>query len=190
MMISSVKNDLYHVIILNREYLKVYFYNTNTLTITNKTKMNGAHLHLILNHFPIIGTYLSFAVLTYGLARKNNSVRMTGLSLMILTSIFAIPAFLTGEPAEEIVKAGRLANNSFIHAHEEMAEAAMWMCEITGVLALLTMIFSLRNHKLTRLLSIVVLSAMLICSFMWFRVGNSGGEIRHTEIRNNVGTED
>jgi len=145
--------------------------------------MNGAHLHLILNHLPIVGTYLSLLVLAFGFFRKNTVVQRTGLSLMVLSAILAVPAFLTGEPAEDILEAGRFAGKSVIETHEEMAEFAMWICEITGVLAAIALMASIRNLKAGRMLTLIALLASLVCSVMWFRVGNSGGEIRHTEIR-------
>jgi putative effector of murein hydrolase LrgA (UPF0299 family) len=36
--------------------------------------MNDAHLHLIVNHFPIMGTILGLGILIVGLFLKNISV--------------------------------------------------------------------------------------------------------------------
>jgi hypothetical protein len=38
--------------------------------------MNDAHLHLVVNHFPIIGTILGLGTLVAGILLKNNSVKI------------------------------------------------------------------------------------------------------------------
>ncbi len=51
--------------------------------------MNEAHLHLVVNHFPIIGTILGLGILVVGLLLKNNSVKNTAFFLFIVAAIFA-----------------------------------------------------------------------------------------------------
>ena len=46
--------------------------------------MNDAHLHMVVNHFPIIGIILGFGVLIAGMLLKNNSVKNTAYSLFIV----------------------------------------------------------------------------------------------------------
>ena len=41
--------------------------------------MNDAHLHLLVNHFPIIGTVFGLGVLISGILLKNNSVKIGDL---------------------------------------------------------------------------------------------------------------
>ncbi|WP_157618297.1 hypothetical protein [Spirosoma spitsbergense] len=36
--------------------------------------LNGAHWHLLVNHFPIIGSLIATTVLGFGLFRRNESV--------------------------------------------------------------------------------------------------------------------
>ena len=66
--------------------------------------MNEAHLHLVVNHFPIIGTILGLGILVVGLLLKNNSVKNTAFFLFIVAAIFAAVSMATGEGAEELVE--------------------------------------------------------------------------------------
>jgi uncharacterized membrane protein len=50
--------------------------------------MNDAHLHMLVNHFPIIGTLLGLGILITGLLLKNNSVKNTAYALFIIAVIF------------------------------------------------------------------------------------------------------
>lgn len=64
--------------------------------------VSPAHLHLLLNHIPILGTLL-FAplVLLWGLWRRWREVTQVGVALTVLLALAAVPVYLTGESAEE-----------------------------------------------------------------------------------------
>ena len=84
--------------------------------------MNDAHLHLLVNHFPIIGTIFGLGILISGLFLKNNSVKNTAYVLFITAAIFGFLAISTGEGAEEIVEDFPNIGKKIILEHEEIAE--------------------------------------------------------------------
>ena len=147
--------------------------------------MNEAHLHLLLNHFPIIGTLFGGLFLAYGLFAKNKSILHAGLLLLFLMALLAIPTQLTGEGAEEIVE--RLGvDHEVIHEHEEAAELAIWFMSGLGLLALVTLLISRRTSgrdTVLRGLYVATLAFSVVVFVMMARVGSLGGEIRHTEVR-------
>ena len=145
--------------------------------------MNQAHLHLLVNHLPIVGTYISVIVLIAGFLLKNSTVKNTGLSLLVLAALFAIPAQLTGEGAEEILEATGQASHDLIEAHEDAAVWGLWFSIGAGVIALISLIASIRKHSYAKGLIILSTALAIFCSTIWIRIGNSGGEIRHSEIR-------
>lgn len=51
--------------------------------------MNDAHLHLLVNHFPIIGTIFGLGILISGIIFKNNAVKNVSYVIFIVTAIFA-----------------------------------------------------------------------------------------------------
>ena len=100
--------------------------------------MDGAHSHLLINHFPIIGSILSLLVLVAGFLLKNNIVKKTALAMIVFTSVMTIPAFTTGEEAEEALEAINQAPDSIIHEHEELAEIGLWTTVVVGLVAAFT----------------------------------------------------
>lgn len=147
--------------------------------------MNDAHLHLLLNHYPIIGTLFGGVFLAYGQFAKNKSLLHAGLLLLFAMALLAIPTQLTGEGAEEIVEELGV-NHDVVHEHEEAAELAIWFMAGLGLLALATLLISRRTSgraTVLRGLYIVTLLLSLIVFGLMARVGSLGGEIRHTEIR-------
>lgn len=145
--------------------------------------MDATHLHLILNHFPILGTLFGMGLLAYGFIAKNKSIQNSGLVLFVIIALISIPAFLTGEGAEETVEHLPGVSESLIHEHEEWAEKAIWLMGILGLLSLLNLFFSIKNKSGAKTLSILTLVVSLATFGMMVQVGNLGGQIRHTEIR-------
>jgi uncharacterized membrane protein len=145
--------------------------------------MDGAHLHLMLNHIPLLGTIFGLPVLIAGLVLKNHVLRNAGLIILVMAAIFAIPVYLTGEPAEEIVEHLPGVGHDFIERHEDSAMAALIAAIVTGVISLIALGFSWAGRTaVTTVAAVTIVSAMVTAGLMG-RTANLGGEIRHTEIR-------
>jgi uncharacterized membrane protein len=147
--------------------------------------MNDAHLHLLVNHFPIIGTLFGLGILIAGMLLKNNSVKNTSYILFVFAAIFAAFSMGTGEGAEELVEDLPNIGKQIIHEHEEMAEKFAILMYVTGFLGLLSLYTSIKNHKLAKTFSLITLVLALLAAILAKSVGTTGGEIRHTEIRVN-----
>ena len=83
--------------------------------------MNPAHLHLMLNHIPVLGMAFGLALVSLALLRKSEELKRISLGFLIVIALLAIPAYLTGEPAEELVENLPGVSKSSIEQHEEAA---------------------------------------------------------------------
>lgn len=144
--------------------------------------MNDVHLHLAVNHFPIIGVIIGAITLGVSVALKEKGIRKAGLGILVFSAIMAIPAFLTGEGAEEVAEEIAGVSHDLIHEHEEQAESFLWLTITTGVLALFALILDIRNHKRAQALVFATLLIAVMSIYLGREVGVSGGEIRHPEI--------
>lgn len=147
--------------------------------------MNDAHLHLVVNHFPIIGTLFGLGILIAGLVLKNNSVKNTAYIVLIVAAIFAFLSMYTGEGAEEMVEDMPNIGHQIIHEHEELAEKLALLLYATGIFSALALYTSIKNNKFSKIVSYITLALALGASVLGSSVGTSGGQIRHTEIRDN-----
>ena len=147
--------------------------------------MSDAHLHLVVNHFPIIGSIFGLGILIVGLILKNNSVKNTAYIVFAFAAIFAFASMYTGEGAEEMVEDFPNIGKQIIHEHEELAEKFAIALYILGVTSLITLFLNLKNNAKAKLMSFLVLTIALVAVVLAKEVGTSGGEIRHTEIREN-----
>ena len=145
--------------------------------------MNDAHWHLVVNHFPIIGTILALGILITGLFLKNNSVKNTAYVLFIVAAIFAVFSMQTGEGAEEMVENFPEIGKAIIHEHEELAEKLALVLYAMGGLSLLALFLNFIKNTKEKLVSFFILGLGVASLFLIQKVGTTGGEIRHTEIR-------
>ncbi len=145
--------------------------------------MNPAHLHLMLNHIPLVGIGFVILLLIIALLRRSNEMINISLLFVILVALWAIPAYLTGESAEEIVEGLPGISEQLIEAHEESAELAFIFIEAVGVLAFITLVARRFHTKLGKVLAILTLLGLIIGGGLIAWTANQGGKINHPEIR-------
>jgi uncharacterized membrane protein len=144
--------------------------------------MNIAHIHLLVNHLPIIGSLLGAFVLAQGLLTKSNQTKIAAYNIFLISAVGAGIAYLTGEAAEESVENIKGILESNIERHEEFALYALISLIILGAASILALFLNYRKYKLTRKYAIAVLCISLISFGLVARTGYLGGQIRHTEL--------
>ncbi|HEX5002107.1 MAG TPA: hypothetical protein VFW78_06400 [Bacteroidia bacterium] len=147
---------------------------------------NGAHIHLLLNHVPILGPFFILPLLLYGVIRKNSVMDVAGLLLTVAVAAVTIPAYLTGEEAEDAVEDIIGVSKSAIHDHEEQAEIAYYAMLMAGALALGTLLPVFKQKQVSFALVWAVIAVLAVTLLLMTRTGNSGGKIRHSEISRTI----
>lgn len=145
--------------------------------------MNTIQLHLALNHFPVIVTLIAVSVIILGFFFKNPAVVRTGLYLGVVSALFSIPAYLTGEPAEHLLKEFMAVTKGVIHAHEEFAETSFIVLIVTGVFCIASLFTEYKKHALQKALNWVSLAGLLVSVGLMGWTAHLGGLIRHEELR-------
>ena len=152
--------------------------------------MNKAHLHMVFNHFPIIGLFFGIGILVYGVLKKQTILVNTAYIIFIICMIMGKATMMTGEGAEEIVEELGISHH-IIHEHEEIAEKFMKLLYLLGLVSIFGLIANRRKHAKAYLIGYITLAIAVASAVVSTYVGNSGGEIRHTEIRaNNAPTDE
>lgn len=142
--------------------------------------MNPEHIHLILNHFPILGIMFAWVLLCIGLLMNKPVHLRIGLVTIVLIALITIPAFLTGEEAEEVVEELPGISHELIHDHEEAGELGLWLMEISGIIALVGIMMQIKQHPFTKKLlwGLLVFSMATLADMVY--IGLTGGKIRHS----------
>ncbi|MGE3843933.1 MAG: hypothetical protein AB7I50_20355 [Vicinamibacterales bacterium] len=144
--------------------------------------MNVPHLHLLLNHFPTIGTIIGLGLLFAARMTRGDELRRAGLTVFFGLSVIAIPTYLTGNAADRTIDGLAGVSLDAITRHEDAAIPAFLLMELTGGLAWLAL---WQYRRLGRFVSgtetAVLVLALATFGFM-SRAATLGGEIRHPEI--------
>jgi hypothetical protein len=145
--------------------------------------MYAPHLHLMLNHIPVLGTFFGLALLAFALWRNSEELKKAALSTFVVVALFAIPVYLSGEPAEEAVHPLPDVSESVIEQHESAATVAFTGVLVLGVGALAGLLLFRRGKVVPAWFGSVMLGAALIVGGAMAWTANLGGQVRHTEIR-------
>jgi uncharacterized membrane protein len=144
--------------------------------------MNPAHLHLILNHFPIITPIIGLLVMISGIALKSEIIKRVAYVLLIMGAVSAFAAAATGDGAEEVVEHIQGISHKLIHEHEEKAELFAILSYILAAISGFGLWANWKQKPFSNLISFVTIAFCAVTLFFAQQTGTSGGEIRHTEM--------
>lgn len=144
--------------------------------------INAAHLHLMVNHVPILATLFSTAILVWGIAANQQAIKKVALIGFILAGLTAVIAVQSGEGAEDIVESVPGVSEDVIHDHEEAAETAQWLTIILGVTAIAGFFMMSRQTRFSKLAIWFLLVYSLVVGSMLAYTAYLGGKIMHPEL--------
>jgi uncharacterized membrane protein len=142
---------------------------------------NAAYIHLVLNHFPVIINIMAVIVLIVAILWKDDSVVRIAMLLFICAAIFAVPTYLTGDGAADIVKKMDGVNPAAIEPHDDSATVTLTLISIEAVGALAAWIAYRKPKELARWIPIAMLIFAILVSAQTTYTALLGGRIHHPE---------
>lgn len=144
--------------------------------------MNEAHLHLLLNHVPVIGAVGIVLLAFVAWMRKSSELLRTTLLFAAGNAAVALVVYLTGDGAEDIVRRLPDVSRAMIERHENAALMATIAASALGLAALAALLVY-RTRTLPTWFARATLVAAFVPVALMGWAANLGGQIRHTEIR-------
>jgi len=154
-----------------------------------QTLFTPAHLHLAINHVPIIGLAVACLSVFLGIVFHSRGALASGL-VAVLLCVGTLPVIMeTGEAARESFVDGTIdpgmdaTGNAAFKEHAHRAAATAPVIYAVGILALLALLFLIKFPRQAAWIGWAVLlgSAIGIGLSVW--TAEAGGRIRHTEFR-------
>jgi hypothetical protein len=152
--------------------------------------MSPVHIHLLLNHVPVIGTFVAIALLAWAVVRRSAELTRASFGMFVVFAILGLLVYLTGEPAEHLVEDLAGVSHDAIEAHEEAALVATVLLGCLGSLALGGLVAFRRGAAIPRRFAVLVLALSLVPAAAIGWTASLGGQIRHTEIRHEAPSAD
>lgn len=144
--------------------------------------ISGAHLHLLVNHVPILGAFFALGLLIASYFVAPDVLRRTAFVVLVGTALAGGASDLSGDPAVDAVRGLPGVRRDVVHAHEELGGNAMIAGGVLGVVALAALV-RWRRAPVPRGATMAITIGTLALSGLMGYVGLLGGRIRHTEVR-------
>jgi hypothetical protein len=150
------------------------------------TAVNLAHLHLLLNHVPTVGTSVALGLLVVALIRRDKPLTLAGLEVLVVIAVLTLPAYMSGAAAYEKLRTLPELSDTAMRVHQEAALAGFAVTEFAGFIAWIALWQARRRGRAARGLVPAATVLSIVALLLMARAATLGGEIRHPEIRADV----
>jgi hypothetical protein len=144
--------------------------------------MDWAHIHLALNHFPIILAMMGAAAAVLATIVPRRGTWIYAAASLTLAGVTVVPTYFTGEPAEKTLNRPWYVARGAIHGHEESALISAILVGIVALIAAFAwrrMVRYPRESTIPGWLRGTLLVGSLIASAHIFYTSLLGGRIVH-----------
>src|SRR5215467_4461772 len=145
--------------------------------------MNLAHVHIVLNHVPSLGSIAGLLLLVAGIYKKDEGIKQFAYGVLVLITMAVLPTYITGAEAQRIVAKSPSYSAGMVQLHQNAAMITLLSMTAAGMFAWFGM-WEYRRHSrsssLTTMATLIstmaAVSAVLVTAYI-------GGKISHMEIR-------
>jgi uncharacterized membrane protein len=144
--------------------------------------MDWAHIHLALNHFPIILAVMGAVAAAFATVVPRRGTWMYAAASLTLAGVSVVATYFTGEPAEKTLNRPWYVARGAIHAHEESALISAILVGVVALIALFAwrrMVRYPRESTLPGWLRGTLLVGSLLAAGHIFYTSLLGGRIVH-----------
>jgi hypothetical protein len=145
--------------------------------------MDLTHTHLLLNHFPTIGSIIGAGLFVLALLMKSDDLKRASLVILLGIALISIPTYMSGNGAQQAIQSLQGVSKSLVETHEGVAMEALAFMQVVGAFAWLGLWQFRRLGHLPGWNAGLILVLTLVTFGLMARASNIGGEIRHAEIR-------
>jgi len=145
--------------------------------------VNLAHLHLVMNHVPTVGSVAALGLLLLAFVRRNEHLKHAGLELLFVIAVLTLPVYVSGVAAHREIRDRPGVSEDAVKVHQDAALIGFTVTEFAGFVAWVALWQSRRRGRAARGLVPAVTVLLVVALVVMGRAANLGGEIRHPEIR-------
>jgi len=146
--------------------------------------VDWVHLHLALNHLPVVGVLFVFGLLVLGICRGSEELKRLSLQLSVALFLVSMGVKFSGEQSAGVLFSEPSAVvKPLMTAHEDSADQAVTGAFLLGVVAALGLYRSRKTKIVPAWASIGCVILGLVTVILLGRSANLGGQIAHPEIR-------
>jgi hypothetical protein len=146
------------------------------------TSFNLAHVHLLLNHVPTVGTTVALALLIVAFVRRDEGLKLVGLEVLFAIAVLTLPAYMTGVAAFQKIRNQPGISETAIRLHQDVALFGFTWMEFAGFIAWVALWQARRRGRAAAGMVVAATALTTVALVVMARAANLGGDIRHPEI--------
>ena len=146
------------------------------------TSFNVAHLHLLLNHVPTLGTTVALGLLIAAYVRRDEPLKLVGLEVLFLIALLAMPAYMTGVAAFQKLRNQPGISSEAIRLHQDVALYGFTWLEFAGFIGWVALWQARRRGRAAKGMVAAATALTIVALLVMARAANLGGDIRHPEL--------
>jgi uncharacterized membrane protein len=144
---------------------------------------NVAHLHIAINHIPVVLVPAALVVLAVGTWRRSEAVFRTGIVIAWIGVVSGLATYFTGDAAADLVMAVEKAQEKTLDPIVGEHDASAGWALGSAVLVAVAGVWAWRRKGLGREVTVPLLVLTALCTAILGRTALLGGRIRHPEAR-------
>jgi hypothetical protein len=144
---------------------------------------NWPHVHLMVNHVPVLGVPFALALLAAGAWLRSGILQRAAAVALVVTALAVPLVFLSGDEASDALDKRPGFDAVLAGDHEDAAELASWAMGGLGLLSAGLLVATRKQPAIPRVWLAVLLVAGIAVAGLFARAATLGGRIAHPEIR-------
>jgi hypothetical protein len=149
--------------------------------------MNLAHVHIVLNHIPSLGSALGLFMLAWAIYTKDDRLKKLGFGVLVVVGLATIPTYLSGNGARQLIAKTPGLPVGIIEVHQNAAMLTLVAMTIAGMFAWFGLWEIRRFSRAGSLTTAGSLLTAAVAAGLILYTGSLGGKISHPEIRERGG---
>jgi hypothetical protein len=151
------------------------------------TSFNIAHIHLLLNHIPTLGTTIALGLLIVAYVRRDEPLKLVGLEVLFLIALLTMPAYMTGVAAFQKLKDQPGISDQAVRLHQDVALYGFTWLEFAGFIGWVALWQARRRKRAAAGMVAAATALTAVALLVMARAANLGGDIRHPELGGAIG---
>jgi hypothetical protein len=144
--------------------------------------VNFAHLHLVMNHVPTVGSVAALGLLLLGYLRRNDHLKHVGLEVLFIIALLTLPVYVSGAVALSEIRNRPEVSVDAVKIHQDVALFGFSWMALAGFVAWVALWQWRRRGRPARGLVPAATLLLVMALVVMGRAANLGGDIRHPEI--------
>ncbi len=145
--------------------------------------MNFAHIHVVVNHIPSLGSVVGLGILAAAILKKSDPMKKLALQVLAAMALAVLPTYISGNAAQFEIRHRPEIPAAAIEIHQNSAMVTLILMTLTGTFAWFGIWQFRRFTRSGPVNTAAVLVFAAVTSVSILRTATMGGDISHPEIR-------